>query len=370
MNTDTNPGLLKFPLSLPNDLDGSVLYYRAKFPPVVAYYEEIVPKIAFDAQAFRDYGNWARGELGQAFEKIKHDYENGDQGSLEFLLQIDERFQKMYCYRFWIVNYLLPDGPIHDYFVTNLRNLIRKLIDVGDSVEDFEQRVEAIQRDLLQGDYSDLYLQQALSGVKLYEQLKSQPELSGLLAEAEGLIDDHNNQDVQRINTIWDEVFTKVTGEGYDELKQSLAIPLEQSQMRSSRQPFYNMLTHTVEFRDDNIRLAERQRNMVSVIEGHKELARSRLDEDEFKLFELSYTQAQNFTEFKDIMGSIDTQLLPLWFGLHGKIRDILKPDNPNMVDRPTGPPAVNQHYVWYLPDHLKARVMTPDFEVFDLERI
>jgi hypothetical protein len=371
MNIDYDPNMLKFPWSLPNDLDALLPYYMSKFPPVISYYEETAQKITFDAEAFREYGFWARKELGEAFEKVKQEYEAGDQSSLEFLLQIDARFQKMYCYRFWIVNYLFPDGPVHEFFVNNLKDLIRKIVDVGDSVDDFEDQIDHMQRDLMQGSYGDMYLQQALSGVKLYEQLQERDETRTILNEAQPLIDTHDDNNRGRVNELWEQLYSLISSQEneYLDLKESLAIPLEQMVMRSSKQPFYNMLTHTVEFRDENIQLAERHDGMGSVVEGYREAAREKLSDDEFALFELSYKQAQNFTEFKDIMGTIDTVLLPLWFSLHAKIRDILKNQNPDMPDRPTGPPAVQQHFVWFLPDNLKAWVMTPDTELFDLAK-
>src|SRR5690242_10019065 len=114
-----DPQLLKFPRFLPNDLEGLIFLYPEKFPPIVPYFEEVAPKIAADPQAFRDYGDWASGELRQGFEKVKAEYDKGQQDDLAFLLSIDERFSKLYCYRFWIVNYLFPDGPFHDFVVDN-----------------------------------------------------------------------------------------------------------------------------------------------------------------------------------------------------------------------------------------------------------
>ena len=371
MNTDARNHLLAFPRSLPNDLEGFIYYYPAKFPPIVAYYQQVAEKITFDAAAFVEYGNWARQELGEAFEKIKGDYESGDQSSLEFLLAIDERFQKMYCYRFWVVNYLFPDGPIHDYFITNLKNHIRKIADVGESAEDFEQKIEALQRDLLQGEYADLYLQQALDGVKLYEQMQAHPEIAPYLHKAEHLIGENTKPAAGEVNVIWEELRQKITHNGrFADLKEGLAIPLEQSEMRGNHQAVYNMLTHTLEFKHDNHRLAERHRTMKSTIDQYRALAADKLTPAEYAEFELAYTQVQNFVRFKDIMGNIDPALLPLWFNLHAKIKDILLKRKVKMIKRPTGPPAVHQHFVWYLPDNLKARVMTPDFEIFELEKI
>src|SRR3989344_8710404 len=149
MNID--PKLLKFPTNLPNDLEALLIFYPWKFPKIVSYYEEIAGKVGTNPEEFIKYGNWAHDELFKGFEKIKKDYEIGNKNDASFLVSIDQRFHKLMCYRFWIVNYLFPDGPLHDFYVDTLKNSIRKFVDVGDEVEDFESRVMIIQRDMLQG---------------------------------------------------------------------------------------------------------------------------------------------------------------------------------------------------------------------------
>jgi hypothetical protein len=369
MKIDDN--LLKFPKYLPNDLEGLMFYYPEKFPPIVREFEAIAPKIAGDPAAFREYGNKSRDELWAAYEKIKADYEKGDQTDLAFLVDIDQRFNKIYCYRFWIVNYLFPDGRIHDYIVDNLKNLIRKFIDVTEDVEDFEQKVVRIQRDLLQSDYADYYLQQSFGGAKVLGLLEANGDFSKQLAEVTKLIDEHNHSNSEKINGIWHDVFEGIkSAHNADELQEAMAVSIREAEMRDSLLPVYNMLTHAVEFLEENKKLIQRHNGMLSTIDEYKTQARSRLTPDEYELFEFCYDQARNFSMYKDIMGAIDEVLLPLWFGLYDQMRQIIKASGVTMRERGTGPAAIGSYFVWYLPDELKAKVMTPDFESFNSETI
>ncbi len=364
--------LLKFPRSIPNDLEGLMVHYPEKFPLIVNDFEEVAPKIAGNPEEFRKYGDQMRDELWEAYYKIKADYDQGDQSNLEFLIKTEERFNKIYCYRFWIVNYLFPDGPIHDYIVDNLKNLIRKFIDVTEEIEDFEQRVVRIQRDLLQSDYADLYLQQALGGVKALELLEQNEKITDKILCVTKLIDEHSQKNTDDINKIWDEVYEVIKNEDDSgPLKQALFQTLGQVQMRSSMLPLYNTLTHSVEFREENKQLVKRHSEMIDTVENYKTLAQKELSPEEYELFIFCYEQARNFTMYKDVMGKIDGDLLPLLFGIHGKIKKIITDNGVKIIfERPTGPPAVLEHLVWYLPDNLKAKVMTPDLEPFDLRTI
>ncbi len=177
-----------FPKTLPNDLEGFAFFYPAKFPGIVAYYENIAKEVTADPEAFRIYGHWAHDELFAGFHKIKKDFDAGDQDDMAFLVDIDQRLNKLTCYRFWVVNYLFPDGPVHDFFVDMVRKYARILADTGDTLEAFETKALQIERDMLQSDYADLYLRQALSGVRVAHHLEQNPKTSLLLREAENII--------------------------------------------------------------------------------------------------------------------------------------------------------------------------------------
>lgn len=362
--------LFRFPRYIPNDIEGFMFTYPKKFPPIVAYFEGVAKKIGADSKAYQEYGDWAHEELFKGFKKIKKDYDNGDQTNLEFLVDIDQRFNKLFCYRFWVVNYLFADGPLHDFYVDTLKNLIRKFIDVTDEIEDFENRVIRIQRDLLQGDYADLYLRQALSGVGLVKLLIENPKTQVLMSKVQNIIDKHNLQDANAINKIWDKVVAVVEDKSDPQsasLREKLAIPIEQAKMRKSMLPMYNMLTHAVEFRSENETLTGRNEEMVARIESLKSQAKEKLTQEEFDLFILSYEQARNFAMYKDIMGEMDGPLLPVWFGLHDQVRKII---SPNIPLARTGHASMFYQLVWFLPMNLKDKVFTVDNTPFDLKTL
>ncbi|MBI3631961.1 MAG: hypothetical protein HY225_00740 [Candidatus Vogelbacteria bacterium] len=366
-----DPIYLKFPRVFPNDLEGFSIFYPNKFPGVVAYFEDIAPSLAESPEAFRKYGDWARDELWAGFEKIRKDYGLGDKTNLDFLVSVDQRLHKLCCFRFWIVNYIFPDGPLHDFFVDSLKNLIRKFVDVGDDVEEFESKIVKIQRDLLQGDYADLYLQQALAGVEIIKSIQYVSALQEIYLKAEQLIDAHSPENTKLINELWDNFLVVLDSTVPDgTIAKGLAIPREQARFRKTMQPVYNMLTHSVEFRNENEKLLERHEDMKKRIDELKGLAKERLLPEEYDLFVLSYEQARNFTIYKDVMGEIDPEWLPLWFGLLDKVRDILLPNDPSAKERSMGHSGMFYFLVWYLPDHLKGKVMSVDNTPFSLDTL
>ena len=89
--------------------------------------------------------------------------------------------------------------------------------------------------------------------------------------------------------------------------------------------PLYNILTHTIEFRKENLQLQEKYDSMHKKIDDILEQAKKELSADEYELLKMSYEQAKNFAMYKDVMGAVDGKLLPFWFGIHDEIRDILR---------------------------------------------
>ena len=128
---------LKMPQYLPNDLEGMILTYPKKFPYIVAHYEEVSKKFYADPEGFRAYGNSQLEELKAGLEKVKSDWDNTKDKTLKFMVETDQRLNKLFCYRFWIVNYLFADGPIHSFYVDNLKRLVPLLI-VEENVVDYE----------------------------------------------------------------------------------------------------------------------------------------------------------------------------------------------------------------------------------------
>ena len=174
-----NNSLFKFPKSIPNDIEGFVSYYPWKFPKVVPWYEKLAKKYYSDPDEFEKFYRPLRSELRVGVGKIKRKYENNKTHSLEFLVDIDEKINKLYCYRFWIINYIFCDGPLHSFYVDKIRECIRKIgVTSGVKAETEELYLKEMERILLQSDYADIYLRNALTGVGIVNILRHVREIA------------------------------------------------------------------------------------------------------------------------------------------------------------------------------------------------
>ena len=369
MNISIPEYLLKMPQYLPNDIEGMIFTYPNKFPLIIQKYEEAAKKYAMDPEGFRRYGNSQKKELVEGLNKIKKEYEESQNKDLKFLVEIDQKLNKLFCFRFWIVNYLFADGPIHSFYVDNLKMLIRKVVK-AEETEKYEAKVEETIQTLLQTDYADEYLEQALNCNIVLDELNKIDEIKDDLSEVIKLIDEDSMKNMDKINQIWSKIWKVIEKNNNEKLYDLLHIALVQVKFRSSMLPLFNTLTHTVEFRKENLQLKEKYDNMNSKINDVLEEAKRELDKDEYDLLKMSYEQAKNFSMYKDVMGAVDGKLIPFWFGIHDDIREMIKKSNPNMPIKSVGQAGMFYYLVWYLPDDLKSIVMTPDFTDFSLETI
>lgn len=370
----------QFPKNLPNDLEWLMLYYPMKFPPVMAYFEEMAKKFFDKPQEYKQYAYWAQEEMFAGFELIKNRYDNEKNKSLEFLVDIDQQLGKMFCYRFWVVNYLFADGIWHEYFVENLKNLNRKVIDIEDDIEKYEQKVLSAERDLLQTDYADIYLQQAISSVEAVDLLLNDKQVGGLFKQT---MENFEKLSEKEINSAWErignhimEIRKKITkiensnksaGHNMD-ICNAFILPINQVEMRRSMKPLFAYLTHMVEFFAENKDLKIRHQQMKQRIKDYFKTAELKLSKKDFAFFKLCYEQSRNLSMSKDIMGEIDQFMLPFWFDeIHEQIKIMLKDNgcDPNYI---IGHGGMFYYLVWFLPNDLKAKVMTPDNTSYELK--
>jgi len=206
MNIKIPEYLLKMPTYLPNDIEGMIFSYPNKFPLIKEKYEEAAKKYAMDPVGFREYGDAQKAELVLGLDNLKKEYDAHKEKDLEYMVRMDQRLNKLFCFRFWIVNYLFADGPIHSFYVDNLRLLIRKAVK-ADETEKYEAKVEEIIQTLLQSDYADEYLEQALDCNAALKELRSIKEIQGELERVTKLIDEDPMKNVEQINSIWKNIW-------------------------------------------------------------------------------------------------------------------------------------------------------------------
>lgn len=363
MSIELPEEVTKFPKYLPNDLENMIHIYPMKFPKVKEEYERVVRIIGIDPEEYQKYGNYHKEILIKALEKLKMEYKQ-EEKSLDFLVKMDQRLNKLFCFRFWIVNYLFADGPIHEFYVGHLKKLVRKLVPIEKDVEAYENKIASIERLLMQTDYADDYLKYALNCNIIIQFLKNIcPEQTEAVRK---LLDKPNENQVQ-INQIWEMVIKKIEEENNEEMMKALKKAYIQVKFRKSMLPLYNLLTHAVEFEEENKELQIKYDQAKKEIDQILLLAKEKLQE-EYELLETAYLQIKNFSMYKDVIGDIDGVILPFWFGIHDEIREILYKTNPSFVSSPSGQAGMFYLFVWYLPEHLKGVVMTPDFTDFSLE--
>ncbi len=382
-----DPHILKFPLSLPNDQQDFMIYYPYKFPKVIDFFEEKAKEL-FDKPI--EYAKFVQDqfkELEAAVNKVNQEYQNGNQADLAFLVNIDQKFNRVFCFKFWVINYVFADGLIHEFYVDQLKAFARKMVNVSDDIEEYEQRIIQIQRDLLQTDYADIYLVQALHGVMVMNFFERDEFSKNIIEQIIPLIDEHSDKNDARIIELWKPIADKIldaSDNHYSAIKDKpddfnfrtlldlapLDLPLTQVRMRKIPFPLYSFLSHAVEFRKQNITLQERHANMKSTIEEIFDEAKDKLDTEEYNDFRLSYEMARSFSMSKDIMGNVDPILIPVWQGdVHKKIYEILSRDN--SVRYPTvNHASMFGSFVWYLPSDLKSQVMSVDNRTFNIEEI
>ncbi|MCI9063135.1 MAG: hypothetical protein HFJ17_00780 [Clostridia bacterium] len=369
MSIDIPEYLLIMPKFLPNDIEGMIFTYPSKFPQIIKNYEEVAKKYYADPEGFRKYGDEQSEELKIGLDKLIKEYENTENKDLEYLVRLDQRLNKLFCFRFWIVNYLFADGPIHSFYVDNLKSMVRKIVNINET-EKYEQKVAELTQKLLQADYADEYLKQALGCNKVLEELEKEPKIENLIEELKILIDDDPVKNTDKINLLWEEVCDILKEKEYPELEKSLRVAIGQVKFRKSLLPLYNAFTHTIEFRKENKELQLKFDAAHTEIEEIFNQSKQFLTDNEYELFRMSYNQAKNFTMYKDVMGSVDGILLPFWFGIHTKIKEMLYDVNPNLINIGSGQASMFYLLVWYLPNELKGIVMTPDFTDFSLDTL
>ncbi len=361
-----NEHLLRFPRSLPNDVYDFVLYYPRKFPGVVNFFDDLVKEIHMNPEFFRKRCFELQKELFAGFEKIKKDYENCENKDVAFLVNIDQRLHKLFCYRFWIVNYLLCDGPLHNHYVGKVKDFAEKIADWED-IEDKEKVTLQMERDLLQSDYVDLYLGQALQGIKVFNFLNSLKDIREELTHLNDLI--KLNDDKQCYPLI-EKILNFVESIPFNEKKDFEEILADQkltAQVRGDNIMIYNSIIRAIKFKESSLLIKDRHESMKGRLEKAFALAKENLTAEEYETF-LTVTQmARNFVEAKDIFGDIDPFLIPFWF--KNIIAEVKKQVCPH-VDIDIMHSSMFKDLVWYLPDELKIKVMTPDLSSFEIDSL
>ena len=364
--------LFQFPKSIPNDIEGFIEYYPWKFPGIIQEYEYAAKKYHFKPKEFRKFYFSHRKDLNIGLRRIKKFYNDNQNHSLEILTDVDQKINKLYCYRFWIINYLFCDGPLHSFYVDKIREYVRKIgIIPGTRADAEESCLKEMERNLLQGDYADLYLRNAMSGVKIIDILENIQVIKPDFEKLKQAVAEKNNKKTKELT---DEILTKVQDKRIVEdsqktelLIKALSPVLDQVRMRKNKLPLYTTIVHDIEFYEQNKELKKHHRAVKKEIREIFKKAKKNLSAREYSEFKNCYLMVSELSESKDALGEIDLELLPFWFQVLNEIQKQIpyyKKSGKNLVK---GMGSIFYSLIWHLPPKIKAKVFTPDETLFNL---
>ncbi len=357
---------LLFPRSLPNDLEGFAIFYPKKFPAIIPLFEKLAKKYFKKPKEFKKFMYAEQKELFAGFNKIKNAYDKEKNKTNEFIVKTDEKLNKLFCFKFWLVNYGFCDGPLHDYYVERIRYYAEKIAEWED-IEEKEHAVLDVERTLLQGDYADLYLQSAFIGIELYDKLNSSKLFSKQVSKLKIELEKHDDKSCYVIIEDMLKIINNKTSSESKEIYNLLEEPIETARVRGDNLALYQVVIHAFEFHKKNLELKERYDSMVKHISHILDLGRKKLSKQESEELTVCYQMTNLFKEAKDVFGTLDPYIIPFWFGMLEELAKRIKVPNYMMN---MGHAGMFYFLVWYLPPELKAKVFTPDFTSFDLKRL
>ena len=362
---------LKFPKTLPNDIEDYLIFFKKKFPKIIEEYEGLVKKYWNDSSGLDNYCKHLVRELWEGFEKIKREFNSHDYNSrdIDFLIKIDQKLQKLNCFRFWIINYALCEGPIHEFHaqvVSEISETLSKDEDLENQIEEKER----IERILLKGDYKDLYLINSLKGIEVYEDLSKSNLMKPLFNNLKRKILDKKEKEAYKII---DEIIDISMNKEYDnpELKrfvENIKVPLKDSEIKGDHSVVYVVIIGAIEFYEKNLQLEEQFKNIKTELKLIFEMAEKKLDKERYKQLILSYKMLIKLKKFKDDFGAIDPEWLPFWLVY-------LLPELENKIGAPKGscslgPGSTFYSFPWYLKGKELELIFERDNTSFNLDKI
>lgn len=359
---------LEFPASIPNDIEGYMVYFPKKFPLLLEQYEKLVAKYWDKPKELDEYCKGLIDELWTGYGRIKKDFQKTpkEKRTLKFLINIDERLQKLNCYRFWIVNYALCEGPLNNYFIEELQKYVHELVENEDEDTETEER-EKLLRLLLKGDYKDLYVINALGGLHIYKSLKECTATQELCAELENKIGSVEDKELYKIvDKILEKTSREKNNSQLEKFFRHMKEPLDCSSVKGDLSVVYVTIIQAIEFNNKNVLLQKEYRNIKNTLKEVFRRAEDKLSKEDFKKFILAYTMLMKFKKFKDDFGEIDSDWLPLWLSqLIPELREHINDKSTNLI----GQGSVFYHFAWLLPPYLLKQVFKPDNTPFEVSK-
>lgn len=358
--------IFDFPRTLVNDAEGFIYYYPKKFPKIVETYVKLIKKYYNDPEGFREFCLEESKELLKIAGKFVDFYKKIDKiGDLKLLFEIDDKMNKLYCFKFWLYNYLVCEGPLQKFHISKIKNFSEKIVE-WDVPEEREGELERIRKLLIQTDYTDFYVFNLLEGVKVYDYFA---KINNFKEEVEALkaLLSKKNYDYEEANRMIDELVDKVReneDENSRDIMKCLAPILRVCEIKGENLPLYSFMMTAFKFREKGLAYKKNYEKLKADIRDIFVFAKGKLSEEDYGQFERSYKMLRLIAECKDLFGEADTVVLPFWFKLYHRIDEVLG----KKVSK--GPGSSYHSIMWYVSGEMKDIIFKIDDSNFDEDEL
>jgi len=357
----TQNNLFRYPKILVNDIEGFLHYYKIKFPRVVEKYEKLIKDYHNNPEELRSLCIKESKEMMRITAKFVKVYPLEKIEDLDELVRVEQRMNKLSCFKFWIYNYLLCEGPLQTFHIEKIREFAERISN-GDTAQDREEDRERIEHILIQTDYTDFYVYNLLSGMRIYELLHKFEEFM----EYTEKLKNSKNMHYKELNKISEDI-TRIVKEDkkYKKLLWELEDILRVCDIQRSYFPLTSVIRLGFEYQEKARKHQEEHKELKKEIKIIFRRAEEKLSAQDFDQLKKSYEMLRLLAECKDLFGESDTLTLPFWFSLLKKIAEKL-----GKGELALGQGSSYYSFVWHLPDELKGVIYNIDNTEFREEEL
>ena len=358
----TQNNLFVFPKTLINDIEGFIFYYKKKFPKMVDKYLDIMKRYCNDPDELRKLCMNESAEMIRISKKFVEFYKIDSIKNLRKLIEIDQKLNKLSCFKFWIYNYLLCEGPLHFFHVEKIKEISEKLAE-GDNPEERDYEKERIEKMLIQTDYTDFYVENLIRSMKIRDELAKHPEFEIYVSKFENF----KNTDYKKINDLVKELSDKIKldKEKYKVLWEEFVPLLKICDIQGTNFPMTSVIRMGFEHKENAVRYQKEHKKLREEIEKIFVKAKKNLSHEDHQQLNTSYKMLKLLAECKDLFGESDTIILPFWFRLIKIIAE--KMGKPELG---LGQGSSYYNFVWNVPDHIKGMIYEIDNTDFNEEKL
>lgn len=356
--------LIFFPKKLVNDVEGFLFYYTKKFPRIKEKYIEIIAKDYNNPENLRILCLTQSERLINLAKCFTENYKDiDDKTDLKKLIEIDQKMHKLSCFNFWLYNYLICEGPLQEFHIDKIKELAGKIAN-GKDIEEIERNVERIETILIKTDYTDFYVENLLSGLRIYNQLNKRDEFKDLVCEIHKEI---KNKNYRTLNKLVMQIVNTVKKEKrkYKEIWKEFLPMIKVSEIQKTLLPLYSLIMVGFEYKEKAEKYLKEYESLKEEIKRTFKVAENKLSKEDYSQMRTSYKMLRLLAECKDLFGKSDTITLPFWFKLINLIAK--KIGNSSLA---LGQGSSYYSFIWHVQGDLKDIIYRIDNTDFDEEEL